>query len=58
MNGNKSVTASFVVSTNEDVAPWLETFTLADGVKSHGCAHFMDGNARAPADFERRGPTE
>jgi hypothetical protein len=36
MNGNKSVTANFVVSTNEDVAPWLETFTLADGVKSHG----------------------
>ena len=36
MNGNKSVTANFVVSTNEDVAPWMETFTLADGIKSHG----------------------
>jgi hypothetical protein len=36
MNGNKSVTASFVGSTNQEVAPWLETFTLADGVQSHG----------------------
>jgi uncharacterized repeat protein (TIGR02543 family) len=35
MNTNKSVTASFVVSA-ADVAPWLETFSLNDGTKSHG----------------------
>ena len=36
MNGPKSVTAIFVVSTNGDVAPWIETFTMADGTKEHG----------------------
>ena len=36
MNGPKSVTAIFVVSTNGDVAPWIETFTMADGTKQHG----------------------
>jgi hypothetical protein len=35
MNTNKNVTANFVVSSG-DVAPWLETFTLNDGTKSHG----------------------
>lgn len=35
MDTNKSVTAHFVVSS-ADVAPWLETFTLSDGVNSHG----------------------
>ena len=54
MNGNKSVTASFVVSTNEDVAPWIETFTLADGVKSHGCAHLLDGDTSLGGLFEVR----
>ncbi len=36
MNGPKSVTAIFVASTNGDVAPWMETFTMADGTKEHG----------------------
>ena len=44
MNGPKSVTANFVVSTNGDVAPWIETFPMADGAKGMG-PHLMDGNA-------------
>ncbi len=35
MNGNKSVTANFTVLSG-DVAPWLETFTLANGTKTDG----------------------
>jgi len=36
INGPKSVTASFVVSTNGDMAPWVETFPMGDGAKSDG----------------------
>lgn len=35
MDTNKNVTANFVVSTG-DALPWVETFTMADGTKSHG----------------------
>ena len=35
MNGNKSVTANFTVLSG-DVAPWLETFTLANGTMTDG----------------------
>ena len=35
MTGNKSVTANFS-AFNGDVAPWTETFSLADGTKTNG----------------------
>jgi uncharacterized repeat protein (TIGR02543 family) len=35
MDTNKNVTANFVVSTG-DPLPWVETFTMSDGTKSHG----------------------
>ena len=35
MNGNKSVTANFVVFTGEEL-PWIETFTFPDGTQTDG----------------------
>jgi len=53
MNTNKSVTASFVVSS-ADVAPWWETFNLNDGTKSHGAPTSWTAT-RAVGKFEVSG---
>jgi uncharacterized repeat protein (TIGR02543 family) len=53
MNTNKSVTAHFIASSG-DVAPWLETFTLSDGTRSHGSPTSWLAT-RASGLFEVRG---
>jgi hypothetical protein len=36
MDSNKSVSTNFVISTNAELLPWIETFTMDNGIKDDG----------------------